>query len=320
MVSIIVPIYNTEQYLCKCLDSIRSQTYSDIEVIMIDDGSTDASRNIAIGFVERDNRFRLFSQENAGVSSARNCGLVIAEGEYILFVDSDDWLEPQMIEKLVYNMIEYQVDISCCQYDRCSSFYGDKVEIWERYVAMKKFLVHKQINGSLVNKLFKRKLIKGKRLDESIKYGEDALFLWKILSDVNSIAVSPDVLYHVTLHDDSASGGGSYKTIRRDCIRVWKIISQDALQVSVELGRMARAQLGNMAFFSLYLMEYYGYKNEEHQNYYLTTLRNTITELCNAGFIPFIEKCLARVFLNNILLGRILVNFKRRIKMLIHIS
>ena len=110
--------------------------------------------------------------------------------------------------------------------------------------------MHKQINGSLVNKLFKNELIENKRLDESIKYGEDALFFWKNLLDVSSIAVSPDVLYHVKLHDDSASGGGCYKPIRRDCIRVWKVISQDAVQVSVELGRMVRAQLGNMAFFS----------------------------------------------------------------------
>lgn len=83
------------------MDSIRTQTYSDIEVIMVDDGSTDGSRNVANGYAERDNRFRLFSQENVGVSAARNHGLDVAEGEYILFVDSDDWLEPQMIEKLV---------------------------------------------------------------------------------------------------------------------------------------------------------------------------------------------------------------------------
>lgn len=121
----------------------------------------------------------MFSQENAGVSVARNHGLDIAEGEY---------------------------------------------------------------------------LIESERLDESIKYGEDALFFWKNLLEVSSIAVSPDVLYYVTLHDDSAFGGGSYKPIRRNCIRVWKLIPQDAVQVSVKLGCMARAQLGNMAFFSLYEM------------------------------------------------------------------
>ncbi len=315
-VSVIIPIYNTEKYLVKCLESIRTQTYSDIEVIMVDDGSADGSKNVANSYAERDNRFRLFSQENAGVSSARNRGLDVAEGEYILFADSDDWLEPQMIEKLVYNMIEYSTDVSCCQYDRSTCFTGETTEIWNRDIALQNFLVHKQINGSLVNKLFKKGLIDSERLDESIKYGEDALFFWKNLLVIRSIAVSPDVLYHVTLHDDSASGGGSYKPIRRDCIRVWKLISQDAVQVSVELGRMARAQLGNMAFFSLYEMGYYGCKNEEHQKEYLNTLRNTIMDLCNADFIPFGEKCLARVFLLNIYLGKAIVRLKKRFRLL----
>ena len=315
-VSVIIPIYNTEKYLEKCLDSIRTQTYSDIEVIMVDDGSTDGSKNVANSYAERDNRFRLFSQENAGVSAARNHGLDVAEGEYILFVDSDDWLEPQMIEKLVYNMIAYSTDISACQYDRSACFTGETTEVWNRDIALQYFLVHKQINGSLVNKLFKKELINCKRLDESIKYGEDALFFWKNLLDIRSIAVSPDVLYHVKLHDDSASGGGSYKPIRRDCIKVWNTISQDAVQVSVELGCMARAQLGNMAFFSLYEMGYYGCKNEEHQREYLNTLRNTIMDLYNASFIPYSEKCLAWVFLLNIYLGKAIVRLKKRFRLL----
>lgn len=315
MVSIIVPIYNTERYLSKCLESIRTQTYPNIEVIMVDDGSTDGSNSVASSYSEADNRFRLFSQKNAGVSAARNRGLDVAEGEYILFVDSDDWLEPQMIEKLVYNMIEYSTDISSCQYDRSTCFTGATTEVWNRDIALKNFLIHKQINGSLVNKLFKKELIDSKRLDESIQYGEDALFSWKNLLDISSIVVSPDILYHVTLHDDSASGGGSYKPIRRDCIRVWDIISQDAEYISAELGHMARAQLGNMAFFSLYEMGYYGYKNEEHQNYYITTLRNTITDLCNSSFIPCCEKWLAYVFLLNISLGKVIVCLKKKFRL-----
>ena len=264
-----------------------------------------------VGNIRRNNPHILTSIETIEKIIKERCSLSrFGDGEFYLMLGLN--LSP--FQKLVNQMIEYHVDISCCQYDRCSCFSGEATEAWNRDVAMKNFLVHKQINGSLVNKLFKRKLIKGKRLDESIKYGEDALFLWKNLFDVSSIAVSPDVLYHVTLHDDSASGGGSYKPIRRDCIRVWKLISQDAVQVSAELGRMARAQLGNMAFFSLYEMGYYGCKNEEHQKEYLNTLRNTIMDLCNADFIPFGEKCLAHVFLNNILLGRILIFLKRKIK------
>lgn len=314
MVSVIIPIYNTESYLEKCLESIRTQTYVNIEIIMIDDGSTDCSKVIANAFVEKDSRFHLFSQRNAGVSMARNYGLDIAQGEYILFIDSDDWIEPQMIERLVYNMKEYNTDISCCQYDRGSCFTGEKTELWNKQITLQNFLIHKEINGSLVNKLFRKELIKNNRLDESIKYGEDALFLWKSLLNINSIVVSPDILYHVTLHDDSASGGGSYKPIRRDCIRVWEIIVEDSKYLSEELKQIARAQLGNMAFFSLYEMMYYGYKNMEHQKIYLNVLHSVNKDIRVVQFIPFSEKVMTQIFLCNVHLGKIFVILKKYIK------
>lgn len=166
----------------------------------------------------------------------------------------------------------------------------------------------------MVNKLFKKELIENKRLDESIKYGEDALFFWKNFLDVSSIAVSPDVLYHVTLHDGSASGGGSYKPIRRDCIRVCNTISQDAEHISVESGMHGEScNLGIWHSSLCTEMEYYGYKNEEHQNEYLSTLRNTIMDLYNASFIPYSEKNLACVFLLNICLGKVIVRLKKEI-------
>lgn len=314
MVSIIVPIYNTEKYLSKCLESICNQTYSDIEVIMINDGSTDESKNVANNYVEKDGRFHLYSQDNAGVSAARNMGLERTKGEYVLFVDSDDWIEPQMIEKLVHNLNEYNADISCCQYDHGEFFTGVTTEVWNRECALQKFLVHKQINGSLVNKLLKKELIKNKKLDVSIKYGEDALFLWKNLLDINTMVISPEILYHVVLHNNSASGGGSYKPIRKDCIKVWNEISCDAMKISGELGHMAKAQLGNMAFFSLYEMGYYEYKNMEHQNYYLKTLKETLKDLKEAYFIPFSEKHLASIFCFSVSLGRLLISFKKMVK------
>lgn len=313
MVSVIVPIYNTERYLTNCLESIKNQTYTDFEVLMIDDGSIDSSNEIARKFELQDSRFHLFFQKNSGVSAARNKGIELAKGEYIQFVDSDDWLEPNIIETLVRNMEDYCADISCCQYDRGKIFLGSGIEVWNQDKVLREFLIHKQINGSLVNKLFTREMIGNIRLDESIKYGEDALFLWKNLLTVNSVVISDEVLYHVTLHDDSASGGGSYKPIRRDCITVWQLISRDAVQISVELGCMARAQLGNMAFFSLYEMGYYGYKDKEHQNDYLNTLRDTIVDLYNASFIPYGEKCLAYVFLFNVYLGKTIIHLRKKL-------
>lgn len=314
MVSVIIPVYNTEKYLSKCLDSVKFQTYSDIEVILVDDGSTDNSKDIANRYAESDKRFRTITQANVGVSGARNKGLDLAKGEYILFVDSDDWLEPQMLEKLICNISKYNTDISCCQYDHGICFEGKKAEAWDKDTALKNFLMHKLINGSLVNKLIKRDCIGKKRLDQTVKYGEDALFLWNILTDISSVVVSPEILYHVNLHDDSASGGGSYKAIRYDCIKVWSTISEEAEKIAEEYGQTARAQLSNMAFYSLYEMAYYKYKNKEHQAYYTETLKNTVKDMKRADFISFGEKCMAYIFIHNMPLGKFLIRLKKMVK------
>lgn len=289
MVSIVVPIYNNEKYLTRCLESIRSQDYKDIEVIMIDDGSKDGSRFIAQKYAI-DNRFFLISQKNAGVSVARNEGLKRATGEYVLFVDSDDWIEPDMVSVLVDNIQRTGSDISCCQYDKMVRSDIGMLEKWDKNQALETFLVHQKINGSLVNKLIKRDIIEGLQFESSIRYGEDALFCWKALLRSDSLCITNKVLYHVVMHNDSASGGGSYKPIRKDCIKVWKEIANDAEQEKYELGEIAKAQLGNMAFFSLYEMYYYGYINEDDELIFKEALKENTKEIYNCSFINTKEK------------------------------
>ena len=114
VISIIVPVYNVEQYLRRCVDSILAQTFTDFECILIDDGSPDNCPAICDEYAERDNRIIVIHQKNAGVSAARNAGLDLARGEWIGFVDSDDWCDPGMYEFLYKNAITNQVDISIC--------------------------------------------------------------------------------------------------------------------------------------------------------------------------------------------------------------
>ena len=111
LVSIIVPIYNTERYLAECLESIRKQTYTDIECILVNDGSTDASKKICKRFCELDSRFQLIDKNNEGVSKARNIGIEKATGKYIQFTDSDDILDICMIEKLVKKIKEDETEV-----------------------------------------------------------------------------------------------------------------------------------------------------------------------------------------------------------------
>lgn len=116
MISVIVPVYNVEPYVEKCLDSILAQTYSDLEVLVIDDGSTDGCGEISDRYAEQDHRIQVFHTENHGLSAARNIGLDHVNGQYIGFVDSDDWIDPDMYEEL-HNIIQKtDADIVTCRF------------------------------------------------------------------------------------------------------------------------------------------------------------------------------------------------------------
>ena len=116
LISIIVPIYNVENYLRQCLDSIVSQTYQNFECLLINDGSSDNSADICREYIEKDSRFRYFEKENVGVSSARNLGIERSKGQYITFIDSDDWVDSEYLEVLYRALIEEKADIAISTY------------------------------------------------------------------------------------------------------------------------------------------------------------------------------------------------------------
>ena len=111
LISVIVPVYNVEQYLPKCIDSILAQTYENLEIILVEDGTKDSSGVICDEYAAKDARIRVIHKENGGLSSARNAGMEIARGEYFGFVDSDDWIEPEMYENLMALAQKYDADV-----------------------------------------------------------------------------------------------------------------------------------------------------------------------------------------------------------------
>ena len=117
LVSVIVPVYNVESYLSKCVESIKDQSYSNIEIILVDDGSTDSSGKLCDEFVKSDGRIKVLHKVNGGVSSARNLGIDICHGEYITFVDSDDWVEQNYIEVLLNEILTDANQLVFCKYD-----------------------------------------------------------------------------------------------------------------------------------------------------------------------------------------------------------
>ena len=116
LISLVIPVYNVEKYLDKCMESVLAQTYDNYEVILVDDGSTDNSGKMCDEYAERDSRVTVYHQKNSGVSVARNVGIENAKGEFISFIDSDDWVDESYLEKLVNAQIKYNADLTICEY------------------------------------------------------------------------------------------------------------------------------------------------------------------------------------------------------------
>ena len=211
LVSVIVPVYNAEKYIHRCLDCLKKQSYKNIEIIIVDDGSIDNSRQIINEFVESDKRFKYYYQGNAGVSAARNKGLAIASGEYVGFCDSDDYIEFDMYECL-YNLItKTNSDVSMnsiiFEIEKTDLTYlnNDEVIIYsniqaieEMYVAPRKFA------GYLCNKLFKRAVVEKIRLEEKIAIFEDQIFVFNAFLNSKKIAYQQLFKYHYVYNSTSA--------------------------------------------------------------------------------------------------------------------
>lgn len=203
LISIIVPVFNVEKYLERCLDSLISQSYRNIEIVLIDDGSTDESGKICDRYAKEHSNLIVIHQENQGLSMARNAGLDIAKGDYIGFVDSDDYVEPKMFEELYNNLLGNNADISVC------SFYEDdedetnimrvelKNEDITNFDAMKN--IASQNNGHafvvMWNKLFKKTLFDTIRFPIG-KIHEDQFIIHKLYFVSNKISTFSSCLYH----------------------------------------------------------------------------------------------------------------------------
>lgn len=189
-ISIIVPAYNEEKYIARCLDSILNQTFTDFEVICVDDGSTDNTFNILTEYSKKDSRIIPLKNTGKGVSSARNFGIENSKGEYLGFVDSDDFIQPQMYEFLYKAICENNCDMSICDSKRTGNIFSEYFNYSAKEITCSELLQENKIDSFLCiwTKLVKKDIIKEKIKFENYKIGEDTLFcsnLW-----INSKTVS----------------------------------------------------------------------------------------------------------------------------------
>ena len=215
LISIIIPVHNTEKYLIRCIDSVLMQTYQNIEIILIDDGSSDGSSEICDKYMNENPKVKVIHQKNKGVSHARNAGINIISGEYFLCVDSDDWLEPSMLEILYRNIKRYNADISACNFyvnyesgkEIVKSNINKNILILTNIQEMyEKLFATNEYGGYLWNKLLKTSIVKNKiYFDERIAIEEDVMFLINVLKKCNKICYdSNSILYHYFQRNMSA--------------------------------------------------------------------------------------------------------------------
>lgn len=205
-ISIIIPIYNAKDYLRRCLDSVVKQTNSNLEIILVDDGSTDTSLTICNEYAEKDARIVVVSQKNQGVSAARNKGIEIATGDYLGFVDSDDVLSPNMYDILMKLQESTNADITSCRYTKFTNQYDFSItnhySSYNQTEALFLLLEEKELTNFLWDKLFKKSLFENIKFKEGLIF-EDLDVMYKLFAKMNKITLSHSILYAYYQREDS---------------------------------------------------------------------------------------------------------------------
>ena len=221
-ISVIIPVYNSEKYLQKCICSITHQTYKDIEIIFIDDGSTDNSLTILNDYSLNDNRIKVLTQKNQGSAIARANGIAHTTGDYITFIDSDDYVTPTFIETLYSTLFKADADISVCDYfiDKNNCIYEKNnitcYKIVEKTNEKNCCSVLKTISPCLWNKMFKKDLLPKfyNYISNDLTIAEDVSFVFSAFAVANRIVMTPQKLYYYRQHNESTSN--TYKNYWED--------------------------------------------------------------------------------------------------------
>lgn len=204
LVTFILPVYNAENTLRRCLDSILKQTYCDYEVIIVDDGSIDNSGKICDSYSLNDNRFRVVHKENAGVASARQLGVSLATGEYVIHIDSDDWIESNMLSDMMNEISDADILVSDYYYNtKHGQTYVRQVDCTTSEELLEK-IIKGEVFGSLWHKLIRRNLYQNIKFNTDLTFCEDQLLLFKILTTYQCKVINlHKAYYHYECNDGS---------------------------------------------------------------------------------------------------------------------
>lgn len=250
LISVIVPVYNIQDYLERCVRSICNQTYKNLEIILVDDGSTDGSKDICDRLAKEDDRIRVFHKENGGSSSARNLGIRESTGDYLGFIDSDDYIEPDMYERLAEGIVKYDLEMSQVSRDEVDEEGNRMPDVcippkkeWliTSPEMLKELLMHRG-DASFCTRLTKKSLFDGLAFPEG-KLNEDFYLLIQMLGRIEKLVILPKQCYHVFYR----IGSNSRKKDKNDFSRVFSDIVDNA-DIAMELVEKQYPELVPVAF------------------------------------------------------------------------
>lgn len=243
MISVIVPIYNVEKYLNKCIKSIMNQTYKDIEIILINDNSEDKSYELCVELQNVDKRIKVINlNKNHGVSYTRNVGIDNSNGEYLIFIDADDFIDKRMLEELLKNIRENDADISICNFLKSNENSTERVKKCSKNIKnlnrnelLQEITGKKSFQGFVWNKLYKKEIIDkyGIKFDERITICEDLLFNCEYISKIRKGTYNENKMYHYIQRKNSAYNGNfncKWFTVLEAYNRIFQIYKNNDLK------------------------------------------------------------------------------------------
>lgn len=266
-ISVIIPAYNAENTIERCILSVIGGGYTNIEVIVVNNGSTDDTEKIVKKLADKDNRILLVSQKNQGPAGSRDTGLKIATGDYIAWCDSDDWYEPDCLETLYKYLKDYNADISVCRSQipgKPAEYDSSVIQCWNRDEAIDVFLEHKLLNGVLWNKLIKKELFDGIDFDKSLWYWEDLQVVWRLLKRAKRVVRFNQAKYNFYVHPESMCAKAYTEKRAYASLKVWNEIVEDCMNPEF-CKHLEKAKIRRYVwlFGDLRLMLKDGYKKDE---------------------------------------------------------
>lgn len=295
LITVVVPIYKVEQYLAECVDSILNQTYTNLEIYLVDDGSPDRCGEICNEYAKKDSRIRVIHQENKGLSGARNSAIDVFKGEYITFVDSDDWISDEMIERLYKNLIEHDAQMSCTSPD---SFYEDgthtttkyngEVFVYTKEQALDCFLFNDYLTPCVCGKLYMRNLWTSMRCPEGMLF-EDQFTTYKLIDQCNKIIYCTKPMYHYR----KRAGSIGHSVFNRNTYDLYDAIQEEYEYIHTRYGQevpnIAVARITwEIVFVNMMIAS--GYKDHKVKAEVQKFARKNLTKVWKCNYISKLRK------------------------------